>query len=218
MKLRWRTIAKLGLFLLAGAMVNVGVAWGLFGVEWRRTAESGIAFYKATAARASVGPAAWGEPVNQSANDAFGVTWRLDFYVAESNSPAGNAAEPSVQSVLSVSAGLPMRSMRGLALAEAADQPAGRLAGSVISRYVGAWPLDSSRDWLMLPYAIVPLGFLVNTAVYAAALALIGLGMRQARRSRRLTRGLCPRCKYPLADLPTCPECGETIRQKAAAG
>lgn len=58
------------------------------------------------------------------------------------------------------------------------------------------------------------------------ALALIGLGLlglslawlprtpgffRDRRAARRLRRGLCPHCAYPLAGLAICPECGTTI-------
>jgi hypothetical protein len=51
---------------------------------------------------------------------------------------------------------------------------------------------------------------LMNTALFASALAILWhapLGLRSIRRRRR---GLCPRCAYDLraAPTPTCPECG----------
>ncbi|MBY0262930.1 MAG: hypothetical protein K2Q20_11335 [Phycisphaerales bacterium] len=55
----------------------------------------------------------------------------------------------------------------------------------------------------------MPLGFAVNTLLFASLLAL-PLLVPAARRRRRLKLGLCPRCAYPLlaAASPLCPECG----------
>jgi hypothetical protein len=214
---RRRTLAKVGLFLLAGAVVNVVVAWGLFGVEWRRTAANGIAFHGVRPMHAVAGPNGWGSPVNQLARHATGVDWRWDIYLADDQGGAV-ATEPRVNRALSVCAGFPMRSLRAVALSDADDQPKGTVVTPVVSRYVGGWPLDPGRHWLMLPYGVMPLGFAVNTVAYGGLLLLAAFAWRAIvhRRSRRLARGLCPRCKYAIADLPTCPECGETIRRKAA--
>jgi hypothetical protein len=58
-------------------------------------------------------------------------------------------------------------------------------------------------------------GFAVNTLFLALAFfapwsALVGL--RNWRRARRLARGLCPRCCYPVTGAQVCAECGDVVR------
>ena len=58
-----------------------------------------------------------------------------------------------------------------------------------------------------LPFKPIPVGFLLNTVVFAAPI-LILLAIPPTRRFLRRCRGLCPYCAYPLGPTPTCPECG----------
>lgn len=60
----------------------------------------------------------------------------------------------------------------------------------------------------------IPAGLAVNTACYGAFFLVARaamLGLRTLRRRRRARRSLCTRCKYPVRDLPTCPECGTPV-------
>jgi hypothetical protein len=68
----------------------------------------------------------------------------------------------------------------------------------------------SSLEWRRLPVAPMPLGFAVNTLLYAAALWVPLAGIRLVRRRRTRRLGLWPACRYDLRhDLaPGCPECG----------
>lgn len=50
-------------------------------------------------------------------------------------------------------------------------------------------------------------GFLANTLLYAAALAL-PLAFFPARSALRARRGRCPRCGYDITGCDQCPECG----------
>ena len=60
----------------------------------------------------------------------------------------------------------------------------------------------------IVPITPIWSGLLVDSALYAAALAGIGgLWTRSRRRFRRRT-GRCVGCRYPVMDLDVCPECG----------
>ncbi len=59
-------------------------------------------------------------------------------------------------------------------------------------------------DHRRLPLNPIPLGFIVNTLIYAGLIGGLGYGRRALRRRR----GLCSNCAYDLAGLATCPECG----------
>lgn len=55
------------------------------------------------------------------------------------------------------------------------------------------------------------LGFAVNTLFYAAVLWLPVLGLHALRRAIRRTRGLCPKCAYPIGESSVCTECGSPV-------
>ena len=61
---------------------------------------------------------------------------------------------------------------------------------------------------MALPLGIIPLGTVLNTLVYAAAIWTIVILPRDVRLRRRLRRGQCVRCGYQLRDHGSCPECG----------
>lgn len=71
------------------------------------------------------------------------------------------------------------------------------------------WP-GIIHDLIMLPLAALAIVNLFFVPGY----------LRRRRREHRLARGLCPRCRYPIAGLPagaiTCPECGEQIASRTA--
>lgn len=62
-----------------------------------------------------------------------------------------------------------------------------------------------------VPTGILPRGFALNTAFYAASWWTLFLGLSRARAWNRRRRGLCTRCAYSRAGLDPlapCPECG----------
>lgn len=68
----------------------------------------------------------------------------------------------------------------------------------------------TSRRHQLLPLDPVLPGFVLNTLVYASLPALV-LTAFHLRAQRRRRQSRCPGCGYPVAGLPTCPECGQAI-------
>ena len=58
---------------------------------------------------------------------------------------------------------------------------------------------------------VVPLGLVANTAFYGGLWALPLIAWPALRTRRRMARGLCTRCAYPVAGLTMCPECGRAV-------
>lgn len=54
-------------------------------------------------------------------------------------------------------------------------------------------------------------GFLFDTLFWASVSFFVGSILSRFRRYKRISKGLCPRCKYPIGPIPTCAECGEPI-------
>ncbi len=65
----------------------------------------------------------------------------------------------------------------------------------------------------VLPFRPIWPGFAINTLVYAVLLAALWLFIRVGhfyafRRVIRIRRGLCPACGYPMGESDVCSECG----------
>ena len=77
---------------------------------------------------------------------------------------------------------------------------------------------------MMLGYRTLPLrpfwpSFAVNTIFYAAVLWLLIPGPFALRRLIRQRRGLCPKCAYPMGESAVCTECGAELptRKRSAS-
>lgn len=71
----------------------------------------------------------------------------------------------------------------------------------------------------LVPLRPLPLGFIVNSVLYASILLSLVAALFAIRRTLRRRRNLCPACAYNLAGLSpastTCPECGKPVRPAA---
>ncbi len=68
------------------------------------------------------------------------------------------------------------------------------------------------------PLARVRVGHaIVNSMLLGLPLVVVCLGARALKRARRRRRGLCVKCKYQVAGLATCPECGTAVRQSRSS-
>ena len=105
-------------------------------------------------------------------------------------------------------AGWPLLALRGSRL---------EVAGNY--QFHGCVPLPgilhpaSDRPLLFIP--IIP-GFVANTILYAAVSFGAYLTFRAIRLLRRMRRGLCPSCAYPVGSSPACTECGQPLREQPA--
>ncbi|MFG0274198.1 MAG: hypothetical protein ACF8QF_03990 [Phycisphaerales bacterium] len=201
---RRRTLAKLGLFLLAGAVVNVGVAWACD--WWLPRARRGHHGYGYEMEWPMQTPSHWPAPTRR---DWIGRAGKVHItYIAEG--PENDWAEYGTQKSL---IGWPVPSLAYRVTWEQSE----RTIDADQWRWVtGAVVLSRDDGLTLLPYAIHWPGFVTNLIIFGTV-AGAAKGIRRGAGALRRRRGLCPRCKYAVADLPTCPECGETIRRAPAS-
>jgi hypothetical protein len=67
-----------------------------------------------------------------------------------------------------------------------------------------------------LPFRPIWPGVIVNTFFYATTLWLLFLGPFALRRIIRSRRGLCPSCAYPMGESATCTECGRPLAEHSS--
>jgi hypothetical protein len=246
-----RHVAKLTLFLILGAIVNVAVAWGC------------SILVLPTFSRADVAPAEliWPHHViptqfqgqhSMAHLQGAGIDYRYVFVLHESlvrerpmhamnlskvlhslivtNSRADNrrgAIDACTQLLeirtaiagppnLRVDAGWPLRSMRGWgpATSEIHTESFQRTIRNPLPPAFSI-PLQptirGSSHVRLLPLEPIGLGFAINTVFYGLVLWLLFAAPFALRRWRRLKRGLCPKCAYPVGTSDVCTECGAGV-------
>lgn len=70
-------------------------------------------------------------------------------------------------------------------------------------------------DSRALPLQPMWLGFAINTLFYATILWMLFAAVLALRRRRRMKRGLCPACAYPVGTSPVCTECGAPVNVRS---
>jgi len=193
-----RRLLIIAVFLLAGAVVNVAVAWGC-----------------------ALSPSAilsiWIAPTQTSDEDRRWWSHR-----APADFP--RTTEGRTRSPLVTSGGVEVvtfyEKWDGNMMANGAG------ARAIRSRY--GWPVLAVEGavWYKggpspvgCPLWRVPLlpiwpGFAVNTLFYAAILWLVIPGPFVLRRLIRRRRGLCPKCVYPMGESAVCTECGRDLPKR----
>ncbi len=230
-----RRLLTLAIFLLAGAVVNVAVAWAITAVpKWRR---------ETTVARKVEWPHPvpkhWPQRAIRLQGGAFG--WRHDQYSAILMGFTDNGAQwvDGRFIIIIASAGWPCRALQsenwtdwvvswepGVSGNYRFDGQPRRtwwLSGIIPPVNVfGFGPQKTSAvkapHWSLvgsdktLPVRPVWTGFAVNTIFYAALLWL-PFAPFTLRRLIRRRRGLCPACAYDLrhGEHEACPECGRAL-------
>ena len=190
---RW--VLTILLFLLLGAIVNVAVAWAIASsvrVEYDISSERLV--------RLDGGPFWWTDHSDAYANQQVGEVqfrgWgRSGYFLGGPD-----------YGVTFMRCGWPTRSMqhavewfgRPLSKAFRAIQLPSNLATDPSLKYVPLQPI-----WP---------GFAINTAFYAGVLWLLFAATFALRRWRRIKRGLCPKCAYPVGTSDVCTECGGVVR------
>ena len=190
--MRWGVLI-IAAFLLAGAVVNVAVAWGCaVNVRYRWMSETGstLRVERHDALFKRLAPSDWPSPkllVGLGRN--FGYE---QCQVPSVRWPTENNYWVGV--VWQKRAGWPAYTL----LSEGwKDQITG--AGG------------SSIEFRGLPLCPIWPGFALNTFFYAVVLWLVYYGLLAMRRLIRRRRGLRPKCAYPVGESAVCTECGKEL-------
>ena len=231
---RWHT--KLVVFLLLGAVLNLGVAWGLAlsmkpGVPGTQERVGGSMkgpdhlLWMIVEYRAPGRVRVWSNWLDPGVGVASGGGWIDD--PAEPLVPGwapflSPSYEPPVHAshhFLAQACGWPYRSMWGAV--KVTRRPQLETGSNPTVSTVFALNLDPDkvddpnycRDLRLLPLRPLWPGFAINTIFYAAILWFVMLGPFTARRIIRRKRGQCIKCGYDLrgAEHEVCPECGVSV-------
>ena len=193
-----RRLLILAVFLLAGAVVNVGVAWGCYSradpdQQTTLILDREMALWKKYADRG------WPpEPTQATYGRAFG------FETSSCSVTASGALVGSGPMGFGESA-TPMNWY--LIWEDRAGWPAYALLTGSGAAYL----------WGLVPARPLWPGFTVNTLFYAATLWMLGYSVHALRRLIRVKRALCPACAYPRGESDVCSECGKALPQQAKA-
>lgn len=205
-------MARAGIFLLLGAIVNVAVAWGcvlaLESHQWQDVEQptvEEVEWWNRSSPQ-------WiqSEPTCVRRATCLGV--RADsIWVDE---PRMHVAP---QSVTRIRAGLPLRSFDLESWYDSTtlrDPPSTR---RILER--GVWVVRVPRNVrpeILLPLRPLWAGLVTDTILGALVFWSLYEGCCWFRRVRRLGRGLCPMCGYPIGISPVCTECGEALPERTA--
>jgi hypothetical protein len=197
------------LLLVAGAVFNVAVAWG-------------CAAYSGT--RHCLQPRARGgavsiedlfrafEPEIVDAQHYCGVD-RTTTALAQYGGECGMPSWHQIDSI-ETRAGWPCRSLFGTQRPASYDD---LVASKAENGVVISWRLIECDYAIpaLVPTGPLRNGFAINTAFYAAILWLLFFAPLALGRRRRIKRGLCPACAYPVGSSDVCTECGTPVIRKA---
>ena len=217
-----RCLLTLALFVILGAIVNVAVAWVGASAEMHSHPRNSLVFEHSTGEMGDTGlwrlhvEAGWPDSpsFDHSRERVFasrrhlvgGSSGLLDVpdhaTLDELRKQLRGLGEFRVERV---AAGFPMRSLQqdwwsGEPLADDLFEPASGDDGLHLGSHV-------------LPLKPIWTGFAINTVFYAVIVWggwLLFAAPFVLRRTRRIRRGLCPKCAYDLRGIESkeCPECG----------
>ena len=219
-----RTAFKLLLFLLAGAIINVAVAWGCALLPPSNDLGSlRMGFSHSDEPRWFVSyqrtlPKTWTSMTFQSVPDPrIPVSDDLPYWSLARVRPAVRKAEPTGHHIWEEAFGLPCRSMRQLVYAHRDFTAVTTFVFDSVKygiRIEKPNPTgDAWRDFRALPCQLLWPGFAINTIFYAAIVWVLFAVPGAIRKRVRRKRGQCAACGYSLRGTPEidkCPECGAT--------
>lgn len=111
-----------------------------------------------------------------------------------------------------VDTGFPFAAMRSAFACRIAGRevPPNEIARPLAGLVIESADSDPTRN-IVVPLVPRWPGFLLDTLFWGAISFSIAGVLARSRRYKRLSKALCPRCKYPIGPVPTCAECGEPI-------
>lgn len=225
--LRRRTVAVI-LYLLFGAFINIGIAWAC---ACRSVAMPGT--YPPDFGEKR--PLRWPRLMPSNWPTVPTVIWRSRsfglsqvYMEGDGDMPAWHAIadgndelrrdNPTYYALDLFTAGWPLRCLKW-EVCNVVVNPSGSIYDNVTDP-LNAWPNglkvphrllspavahESHRRFPLMP---LPVGFIVNTALFGAISWVIVALPTNVARSLRLRAGLCPHCRYPIGPSPICTECG----------
>jgi hypothetical protein len=224
-----RAVRIVVLFLLLGAAINVAVAWGCaLWSPWPAMSRMDQAGRLPSDLFANVDVARWPElegvsyraAFSQSRSSRWGVTMhQLDVGIYY----FGRLGLEDRLRLSACQAGWPLRALQTVTPAAGwkPDTPARTLVPAGWESGVHVPESLRARDWsphsehgTPHPLPLRPLwpGFAINAVLYGSAMWLLLSPVRgRLRRWRRVRRGLCLECGYPVRGLGKCPECGVAL-------
>ena len=128
--------------------------------------------------------------------------------------PSQAIASPGFENIVVEARGWPFRAMGGAVVLSPEIVP----RSIVETRSAWIWPRDQSLSGLrVVDVRFIPLqplwrGLLMDSVFYAVILWLLFAATFALRRWRRIRRGLCPKCAYPVGTSTVCTECGHPIK------
>jgi hypothetical protein len=198
-----RRVVVILIFLLAGAVVNVAVAWGCalwspFKLAPRQAGQEHVLEELDGWMREIVDEYPRRSFLFADVRTAAGyrLVWILDH--EQKRFPGGGSSTTTGQFAYA-SSGWPLPCL---------DGRWGPLATRGAVRRPDRFRAIGLRAPRLVPWVPMWLGFTVNTLFYAAILWLLIPGPFALRRFVRRRRGLCPACAYPMGEAQVCTECG----------
>ena len=200
-----RRLLFVAVFLLAGAVVNVAVAWGA--ACWPRDVYSISS--KGNAALSVEDIAWWNKHVAPRCHRHVESAWKKREVGIESRIFMSAATTQGYVVAIHVASGWPARSMSGELWETQGKGTSPRWPwrrAVVVERY----------GWFAIPFRPIWPGFAANTVFYATVLWLLIPGPFALRTFIRVKRGLCPACAYPTGQSDACSECGKPLPGRMA--
>ena len=224
-----RTMFKLLLFLLAGAIINVAVAWGFSAFAARppapQMARMGpIETHKLQIRMSKLGLLPGYEDEGYLfTNNSHQVyvkcvhLRRLNQFAMVENRASLNAPSVIAHEAWLIEVGWPLTSVSGARWRELVSWNLQPMSAWNYSEGIPVPEKICSRIGITeawLPYGIVWMPFAINTIFYAAVLWVLFAVPVKVRRWRRIKRGQCASCGYSLRGRENtsdkCSECGAT--------
>ena len=202
-----RRLVIVAIFLLAGAVVNVGVAWGC--AAWSPfQRQRSMTSHEISMRLVSAEHAANNTNLAGLWTGFCFEGWGIDCYCIYGPRPP----QPYVLAVWR--AGVPLRTLYGKWIRHSSGLNKSGIIGPPEISNPAVRSMVPTRQ---IPYKPLLAGFTINTLFYAALLWLPIPGPFALRRFLRVRRGRCPKCKYPMGESAVCSECGAELPKRTRA-
>ena len=227
-----RRLLMILLLLMAGAIVNVAVAWGFaLRLPAATILNSATAIVKHEAALLMIQQRPGDTRITIQGTKRVSLPNTREISLAEFDAmvPLGSVfgdmqwianelavARPAMEESLlrEHSHGWPMLAMSGWMRVTRTVQGPPTIVKEEGLKEIGPLRLGpfstQATSRRMLPLRPLWAGFTINTMLYATTLWLLFGAPFMLRRRRRIKRGLCPKCAYPVGTNERCTECGAT--------